>query len=225
MKSPLSRRLDALEKRYGRPTPPRTRDPFELVLWENVAYLADDDRRARAFAQLKKTVGLRPKEILAAREEALLAVASHGIMPELRIGALRGCADIAVKEFASDVRSALALPPREAMRKLRKFPSIGEPGAEKILLFTRTHPLFALESNGLRSLLRLGYGKEAKSYAAAYRSARQAVSTEIVPECDWLIRAHLLLKRHGQETCRRSAPACESCPIQDGCAFFAKSAS
>lgn len=223
MKSPLSRRLDALEKLYGRPTPPRTGDPFELVLWENVAYLADDERRNRAFAQLKKSVGLRPADILAAGEEALLAVASHGIKPELRVGALRRCAEIALKDFGGDIRSALALPPKEAMRKLRKFPSIGEPGAEKILLFTRTHPVFALESNGLRALLRLGYGKEAKSYAAAYRSAREAVSTEIESNCDWLIRAHLLLKRHGQETCRRSAPACEACPIQEGCAFFSKS--
>jgi endonuclease-3 len=220
VKSSLARRLDALEKLYGRPTPPKTRDPFELVLWENVAYLVDDERRNRAFAQLKRSVGLRPNDILGAAEEALLAVASHGIKPALRVGALRGCAEIAVKEFGGDVRGALALPTKEALRKLRKFPSIGEPGAEKILLFTRTKPLFALESNGLRALLRLGYGKESKSYGTSYRSVRDAVSTEIVPECDWLIRAHLLLKRHGQATCRRSAPACEACPIQDGCAFF-----
>jgi endonuclease III len=220
LKSPLARRIDALEKRHGRPTPPRTRDPFELVLWENVAYLVDDERRARAFTQLKKTVGLRPEDVLAAREDALWAVASCGIMPELRVGTLRRCAEIAVKEFGSHVRSALELPPKDAMRKLRKFPSIGEPGAEKILLFTRTHPVFALESNGLRTLLRLGYGKESRSYSASYRSVREAVSAEIVSECDWLIRAHLLLKRHGQETCRRSAPECETCPVQSDCAFF-----
>ncbi|MGH9462309.1 MAG: hypothetical protein ACRD1X_13900 [Vicinamibacteria bacterium] len=65
-----------------------------------------------------------------------------------------------------------------------------------------------------------GYGKESKSYSTSYRSVKEAVATEILPECDWLIRAHLLLKRHGQETCRRSAPDCEVCPIQDGCAFF-----
>ena len=220
MKSPLARRIDALERLYGRLAPSKTKDPFELVLWENVAYLADDDKRARAFALLKKSVGLRPADVREAREDTLLLVTSHGIKPELRVGALRRCADIAAKEFGSDLRTALALPPKEAMRKLRKFPSIGEPGAEKILLFTRTHPLFALDSNGLRVLLRLGYGKESKSYGTSYRSVRDAVSSEIVSDYDWLIRAHQLLKRHGQETCRRSAPACEICPIQDGCAFF-----
>ena len=220
MKSPLARRIDALEKKYGSPAPPLTRDPFGLVLSENVAYLADDEKRSRAFALLKKTVGLRPADILKAPDESLWAVASFGIKPDLRVATLKRCAEIAAKDFGGDLGSALALPPKEAMGKLRKFPSIGEPGAEKILLFTGTHPVFALESNGLRSLLRLGYGKENKNYGASYRSVREAVSAEIVSDCDWLIRAHLLLKRHGQETCRRSAPACEICPVQDGCEFF-----
>lgn len=220
MKTPLARRIDALEKRYGPPKPQEPRDPFGLVLWENVAYLADEEKRSGAFALLKKTVGLKPKDILAATDAALHQVASHGIKPELRVPVIRRCADVALKEFDGDVRTALVLPPKEAMRKLRKFPSIGEPGAEKILLFTGIHPVLALDSNGLRTLIRLGYGREAKSYASAYRSVREAVSGEIVSDCDWLVRAHLLLKRHGQETCKRSQPACDICPVQDGCAYF-----
>ncbi len=69
MKSLLARRIDALEKRYGAQAPPPIRDPFGLVLWENVAYLVDDEKRALAFTLLKKTVGLRPKDILAASDE------------------------------------------------------------------------------------------------------------------------------------------------------------
>jgi endonuclease-3 len=218
--SPLARRIDALEKKYGRQEPPSTRDPFGLVLWENVAYLADEGKRSQAFALLKKTVGLRPKDILGASPEKLWAVASFGIQPELRVPTLKRCAEIAMKEFDGDVSSALSLPQKEALRKLRKFPSIGEPGAEKIALFTDTHPIFALESNGLRVLLRLGYGKESKSYSTSYRSVREATSKEVVADCDWLIRAHLLLKRHGQETCRRTTPECEICPVQTGCSFF-----
>jgi endonuclease III len=221
-KSALARRLDALEKKYGRQAPPPARDAFELVLWENVAYLVDDEKRSQAFALLKKSVGLRPRDILAAPDEKLWAVASFGIQPQLRVPTLKRCAEIAVKDFDGNVSSALALPEKDALRKLRKFPSIGAPGAEKIALFTRTYPIFALDSNGLRTLLRLGYGKESKSYSASYKAVREATSKEIVSDCDWLIRAHLLLKRHGQETCRRTAPECEICPIQSGCAFFDK---
>ena len=43
---------------------------------------------------------------------------------------------------------------------LKKFPAIGDPGVDKILLLTRTEPVMALDSNGLRVLVRLGFGAE-----------------------------------------------------------------
>jgi hypothetical protein len=45
--------------------PPPSTDPLELIIWENIAYLANDKRRAEAFAILKRTIGTRPDQILA----------------------------------------------------------------------------------------------------------------------------------------------------------------
>lgn len=222
-KSRLARALDKLEKLHGPPEPPPSTDPFALVLWENVAYLATDEKRATAFRRLKKEVGLRPENVLAAPAARLYDIASAGIKPEIKAAAMREAAKIAIttKELEGDVRRALSLPVRKAIAILKKFPSIGEPGAEKILLFSRTHPRFALESNGLRVLLRLGYGEEQKSYSTSYRSAREAAAPEIPTDLDGLIRAHQLLRRHGQEVCKRSHPLCEICPLQEDCAYFA----
>ena len=50
-----------------------------------------------------------------------------------------------------------------------QFPMIGEPGAEKILLFSGVLAVLALDSNGVRVLVRLGVGEERKSYAATYK--------------------------------------------------------
>src|SRR5208283_6048094 len=84
-----------LKKFYGVPEAPKVTDPFEQVLWENVAYLADDEKRARAFAALEKTVGTTPQDILKATPEKLLAVTRiGGIVPELRAQRLRQCAEI-----------------------------------------------------------------------------------------------------------------------------------
>lgn len=219
MKSRLSRCLDRLEKLHGPPEKPPAKDPFALVLWENVVYLANDEKRAKAFAILRKEVGLRPRDVLAAPKESLFAIASGGIKPEIKVEAMRDAARIAGE---LDLESVLALPAAKAVKALKKFPSIGEPGAEKILLFARAQPLFALESNGLRVLVRLGYGKEQKSYSATYRSVREATTGEAPKDVDGLIRAHQLLRRHGQEICRRAAPICESCPLQVDCAYFAR---
>jgi len=157
-----------LQDYYGPPLPPISSDPFELIIWENVGYLASDRRRASAFVELKARVGLEPKAILEADHHTLADIAKAGILADVSAEKLLTAAKIAYEEFNSDLRSALRLPLPQAKKALRKFPGIGEPGAEKILLFTGTCPLLALESNGLRVLLCLGYGKEERNYASTY---------------------------------------------------------
>jgi endonuclease-3 len=211
-----------LEKLYGRPEPPKLTNPLEMILWENVIYLADDERREKAFRMLKQQVGTKPQEILAAPDELLLAITSLGIVPEQRTEKLRKIAGIAIKHFQGDWRTILAPPVKEAKKLLQKFPSIGEPGAEKILLFSRSHPILALESNGLRVLLRLGFGEEKKNYSASYKSAQATVQPQCKEDYDWLIRAHQLLRQHGQELCKRTRPKCEACPLAKGCVYYQK---
>jgi endonuclease-3 len=215
---PLPEVVDRLQVHYGQPTVPRL-GPWEMILWENVAYLADDERRRRAFQTLKKLVGTEPGQILSASDEALLEVTRHGIMPERFVEKLRMCAKIMLEEFDGDLRSVLKLPLAKAKKALQKFPGIGRPGAEKILLFGRAYPVLALESNGLRVLLRLGFGEERESYSATYRLVQEAVEEGLNSDYSWLIVAHLLLRLHGQELCKRTQPECGKCPLATDCEF------
>jgi endonuclease III len=207
-----------LRASYGRPPAPPSRNPFELILWENVAYMADDRRRALAWAMLRERVGTTPREILDAPMPALRGVTAHGIVPDLFARKLRDAARIAIEQFDGDVRSVLALPAKQAIKALRLFPGIGEPSAEKILLFARARPILGLDSNGVRVLLRLGYGQEKKGYAATYASIREALAPDLPRRFDTLIAAHQLLRRHGKELCKVSAPKCGLCPLAPSCA-------
>jgi endonuclease-3 len=209
-----------LEHHYGAPSAPASRDPFELILYENIAYLVSDDRREKAFRELKKRVGVRPADILTAPLDQLAEIAAMGgIFPELRARRIQESARMVRDQFGGNLRLALALDPAQARKAFRKFPTIGEPGADKILLFTGTVPSLAPESNGLRVLVRLGFIQQDKNYSAMYRTAREALQDELGDECARLIAAHQLLKRHGQELCRRSAPRCEACPLRKTCPF------
>src|SRR5213082_1715233 len=221
----LSKLIAQLAKFYGRPQPPITTDPFELILFESVAYLVTDERRAEAFALLRQTVGTKPHQILAAANNALLRVTElGGMQPEKRAARLREIALIAMNEFGGDLSEALKLPLRKAKKALQKFPGIGEPSAEKFLLFTRSQPLLGLDSNGLRVLLRLGFGEEKKNYSATYRSVREAIDDQLKENYGWLINAHVLLRQHGKELCKTNRPLCEKCPVRKNCAYFAGSA-
>jgi len=220
-RSPILSIVEQLEKIHGRPKPPRFAGPLEMILWENVVYLADDQKREVAFEALRKEVGLTPAEILSASPKALLAVTRlAGILPQTQVEKLRSIAETAQNEFEGDLDQVLKQPLPQAKRALKKFPGIGEPGAEKILLFCGAYPIFALESNGLRVLLRLGFGTEQKNYAGSYRSAQDAVKPGMKTDCVWLIRAYQLLRRHGQEICRRTRPTCEVCPLTIVCRYY-----
>lgn len=219
--SNLQKIVSQLAAHYGKPGPPITTDPFELVLLENVAYLVSDERREEAFKTLRQHAGTKPHEILSASDESILrATKLGGMHPEQRVSRLREIALIAMNEFGGDLRQALKLPLPKAKLALRKFSSIGEPSAEKILLFTRSYPVLGLDSNGLRVLVRLGFGEERKNYTATYRAIKEAIHGQLKADYDWLIGAHILLRRHGKELCKTSAPLCEKCPVKKSCAYF-----
>jgi endonuclease III len=221
----LARTLGTLERLYGKQKPPPARGALELVLWENVAYLVSDEQREKAFAALKKHVGTKASKILAAPYETLLGIASTGGMhPERRVEKWIAIAETVVRDHDGNLGGVLELPLAAALRALQVFPGIGRPGAEKILLFSGAHALPALESNALRALVRLGFAAEEKSYDKTYRAVQTAIASELPATVPAWTRAHLLLRRHGQELCKNSAPLCDECPLADGCAYYARKA-
>jgi endonuclease-3 len=208
--------IDTLRQHYGSPSAPPSTDPFELILWENVSYLASSERRLQAFELLKKTVGTTPEAIYDARTEALERVTAHGILKNKFAEKLRKCARIALDDCDGDLLACLRKSPTRAKRLLRKFPGVGEPGADKILLFSGLGSELAPESNGLRVLVRLGMVSEHKAYARTYAAALEA-TRRVFSDRRSVQEAHLLLKEHGQSLCKRSRPACERCPLDKGC--------
>ena len=68
--------------------------------------------------------------------------------------------------------------------------------------------------------MRLFVGEPGKNYAADYRAARDILDTGLPETFEARQRAYLLLKKHGQEICKRSKPKCEICPLTAHCAYL-----
>jgi endonuclease III len=208
-----------LEASHGTPPPPTARDPFAAVVWENAAYLVDDERRRRVFERLREAVGITPEALLAVPEDELARlIADGGMLPGHRAAKVQKAAAIAAELGVEELRRQAAA--GTGARLLRRFPGIGEPGADRLMLLAGGKRTLAPESNALRVLVRLGFGEEGDGYTAQYRSAARAVEPQLPEDFDWLLRAHQLLRRHGQEVCKRSAPRCEVCPLTRICAWF-----
>jgi len=212
-----------LKRHYGEPALPPAKGPFELVLWENACYLLPDERRAAVFEGLRAQVGLNAQAIWKADQNVLLPLARMGGMrPETRVFRWREIARITLTQFEGDLDRILEWPYAAAKKALKQFPNIGEPGAEKILLFCGAGPGLPLDWNGLRVLTRAGYARAQKNYGAMYRSVQEALTGQLPRKPADLARAHLLLKQHGKTLCRNSGPMCAECPIAAMCAFASK---
>jgi endonuclease III-like uncharacterized protein len=135
-----------------------------------------------------------------------------------RLARLREAADLMIEIGLARVRTLVRESPAEAKQLLKRFKGIGESGADRVLLFCRTQATLAPEALGLRVLQRLGYGKPGGG-AAAYRQINEALDPELPRDYNWLIQAHQLLRRHGQEVCR-ATPRCDACPLAPDCAWF-----
>ncbi|HYL11373.1 MAG TPA: hypothetical protein VEU31_11595 [Candidatus Acidoferrales bacterium] len=217
----LAKLLDRLEKFYGKPKRPHPTDPYEMVLHRICGYPQSDALCAKGFQALRKEIGLRPEEILAAPWAKLAEAMRHGgIVPELRAQRLLEIAARVQGEFGGNLQAVLKKPLPEARKALKSFPTIGDSGADKILLFTKTSAVAAVPSNSVHVPLRLMLGEEKKNYAANYRAAQEAIRAELPQECGAQLRAYLLLKQHGQEICKSARPRCEQCPVSSDCAYF-----
>jgi len=219
----MARVLERLEEFYGKPKTPNITDAYELVLHRNCGYPQSDANCDKGFAALKKEIGLEPEKILAAPVAKLREVMSGSVMlPALSAQRLREIAARVETEFGGDLEAVLKRPVAEAKKALRKFPTLGEAGAEKILLFTKTAAVAAVPSNCIHVPLRLKFGRESKNWAASYKSAQEAIRAELPETCEAQLRAYLLFKQHGQTLCKSARPKCQECPVTDECGYFAK---
>ena len=213
--------LRKLEACYGVREPGWPTDPYFFLVWWHCGYPASDATCAKGWESLEREIGVEPRQLLAGATAKLAkALRAGGMVPELRAKRLKEIAACVKDEYGGDLRGALNGPIARARKILKLFPGMGNPGADRILLFAGIAPLAAVPSNCPHVLVRIKSGEESKDYAATYREAQQLIEAETPADFEARGRAYLLLKRHGQEICRRTKPKCEECPVNTYCAFF-----
>ena len=218
----LSEILNRLEKFYGPQEPSFPVDPYEFLVWWYCGYPASDVACAKGWNSLIRDVGIDPDKLLKAKPAKLAAaIQPGGMFPELRAQHLQELAFRVENEFGGDLRATLAGPVPKARKLLKSFHGIADPGADRILLFAGISPIAAVPSNCAGVLLRILKKAAGESYSAIYREEQRIIASETPETFDARTRAYLLLKRHGQQLCKRTNPKCPECPLRPHCAYAA----
>jgi endonuclease-3 len=214
--------LDKLEDFYGPQQARWPTDPYSSLVWWHCGYPASDAACQRGWESLNREIGAGVEQLLSAPMPKLAAALKPGgMVPELRAMRLKEIAARMKDEFGGDLRTALTGPLVAVRKLLKKFPNIADPGADRVLLFAGIAPLAAVPSNCPHVLVRILHGHERENYARTYSEAQQAIEQQVPARLDVRTRAYLLLKRHGQEICKRTKPKCSECPVSSACAYFA----
>jgi endonuclease-3 len=215
--------LDRLEAHYGIQAPEFPADPYLFLVWWTCGYPASDAACLRGWESLSQRVGTGISDVLSASVASLTAALKPGgMLPDQRALRLLEIAERVQKEFGGDLVGALKRMPLEKARvALKKFHSIADAGADRILLFGGVAPLAAVPSNCVRVLLRIARaeGDDPKNFSKSYREASALIASATAEKFDARSRAYLLVKRHGQEVCKLSKPRCGECVVRDSCAF------
>jgi endonuclease III len=211
--------VSRLERYYGKPEPLRPTDPFGLVLWESCAYLVDDARRRTVYDRLISATGGDPERIAAMKPVALAQVIAEdgGMRPMMRAEKLQQAADLILDAGQRQLAALCRSDPGRARTILKRFPGIGDPGADKILMIQGSLKTLAPESNAARVLCRLGFGTNDQRYNRMYRSVIEATTPELPNDAAWRVKAHRLLRQHGQVLCKVRTPRCGECPLASRC--------
>ena len=214
--------LDLLDAHYGPQQLNFPDDPYLFLVWWHCGYPASDKVCAKGWEALNREIGTSPEEILrAATPKLAKALKAGGMVPELRAMRLKEIAARVQDELGGDLRGALIGPIAQARKLLKKFPNIADPGADRILLFAGIAAVAAVASNCPQVLVRIRRGQEHENYGVTYKEAQQEIEAALPAKFDVRTRAYLLLKRHGQELCKRTKPKCDECPVSSACAYFA----
>jgi len=220
--SAFASQLEELESFHGRQRPDWPVDPYQFLVWWHCGYPPSDEACNAGWASLKAEQDVAPAKLVKARASVLARLLKPGgLIPDLRAQRLKDIAAEVLEEWGGDLSRALqAMPAAAVIKTLKKLPGIGEPGAERIILFGGIAPLPAVPSNATQVAVRMQHGAPFGSYTKDYREGRRLIEAEIPATLAARQRAFLLLKAHGQTVCKRSTPRCDACPIARMCAYF-----
>lgn len=107
-------------------------------------------------------------------------------------------------------------PTAELRTSLLSVPGIGPETADSILLYAFDRPVFVADAYARRLFQRQGWAGESSS--SGYDGVRKAVMSLLNEGAQFYNEFHALIVRHGKSVCK-TRPACESCPVRNGCDF------
>jgi len=203
--------LSRLTALYGVPEWRPHREPMGELVLTLLSQNTADTNSGRAFARLLQRFPDWQAVLDAPLPEIEDAIRPGGLAPTKAPRLKAMLAEIKARSGGLDLSFLKDLPDAGARDWLRTLPAVGPKTAACVLLFALGKPALPVDTHVYRVALRLGLVASKLNP----EKAQEVLEAAVPPDDQFLF--HVMLIRHGRHTCTARNPACDRCPLLDGC--------
>jgi endonuclease-3 len=203
--------IEQLRRRYGQPVRFSQRPPVDELISTILSQHTSDINTERAYLSLKRRFPHWQQVIDAPTGQVAEAIRSGGLARQKAPRIQQALREIQERTGGFDLDFLANVPVDEARDWLTAIDGVGPKTASCVLLFSLQRPALPVDTHVHRVALRLGF---VPPRTTAER-AQTRLEEQITPEDRY--DAHLLLIKHGRETCVARRPRCAACVLVARC--------
>ena len=205
----------ALAARYGDFDHYNLKEPLDELLFIICSTKTAESSYRATFDKLKQAFPT-PRDLAEAPAEYIAKPIATGGLSGQKSRAIRTILDALDARFG-----ALTLEPlrdmsdRDAEAFLTALPNVGNKVARCVLLYAFGRQVFPVDTHCWRIARRLGWVRRTQKDGHCAPADADRLQSKIPPELRFSLHVNLISL--GREICTASQPACDACPIRDGC--------
>ena len=167
----------------------------------------------KAIVNLKSAGKLSPEAILTTPQEELAKLVYPSGYYNAKARKLKALAEYLGTTWQDDIDAMAGVDLAPLRVELLGVHGVGEETADDILLYALDKTVYVIEKYTRSLVDRLGLAPGEDRY-----SAYQALFMErLEPDAEMYGEYHALIVRHAKEVCRKTAPICNGCVLQEVC--------
>jgi endonuclease-3 related protein len=186
---------------------------FEMMVGAVLTQSAAWTNVEKAIDNLKAAGKLSAEAIRATPQDELATLVYPSGYYNAKARKLKALAEYLGQRWGDDIDAMARAELADLRAELLAVHGVGEETADDILLYALGKPVFVIDAFTRRLIDRLGLAPAEGRYSA-YRAL---FMDRLAPDAGVYGEYHALIVRHAKEACRKTAPLCGGCVLQEVC--------
>ncbi len=179
------------------------------ILTQNTAWTNVE----KALANLKRAGLLHPARLQRARVQTVARLVRPSGYFNLKAKKLKAFARFLFDAHRGKLSHLFTLDTAALRKELLAGYGIGPETADSIILYAAQQPIFVVDAYTRRIAARLGLSRD----DASYEELQHLFMTHLPRDVRLFNEYHALLVTLGKNVCKKRAPRCQTCPLQEIC--------